>query len=146
MLKVPTGLGDAAAPTAMGYTLTIRSFSMSASFRSGMLTTTRRVTATVAARAESAASDGVAHTSATTVAVIVECQLPRLLFIVSSRPRIATAEPTAKSLQMECLDERNAADFVSDGARRGPPDTGGAGVRTAQVARSGRRFAIAYSW
>ena len=62
----------------------IWSFSIRASLRSGMLTTTRRVTGVTVVRAVSAASEACAQLSAAASAAIVGSQLVRRVFISSS--------------------------------------------------------------
>src|SRR5258708_32993587 len=78
---------------------------MTASLRSGMLTTTRRVAEMAASRAESAASDGCASISAMTIVLIVEGPLMSLVFISFSLlgTRVATAEPTPKPVLNKTL-------------------------------------------
>src|SRR5262245_57051512 len=128
MVKVPTGLGLSAAPTATGYTRTTRSFSTSASLRSGMLTTTRRVVVvgTEVAGPLSAAFESVAHAATIAIAAAVLLH-PALLVLMSpsliSGVRKATLQPAGKSFRVNQLTDFVRRRTVSPGRRCVRADT-----------------------
>src|SRR6266566_2291188 len=83
ILNVPTGVGVTAAPTATGNTATISLFSISASRRSGMLTTMRRFIVGWAADVASAATARAAINAATRIIVVTVVCGPGLLMASS---------------------------------------------------------------
>src|SRR5258708_30274118 len=104
--------------------LTIWSFSISASLRSGMLTTIRRVTAASIVFAASAAALGFATAAA--AAVIARIQFVRFVLMSSSvlRTTRATAQPNRNHLIQLVLGDFRPRELVSAGTQRVRGDTG----------------------
>src|SRR6185369_3704184 len=124
MVNVPVGLGESGAPTATANTSTTSLFSITASLRSGMLTTSRRTTASLAV---SAASARPIIAPAIRTAAIHIARLALMSSSVVSRRRRATDQPKAKRLSLGDLIDNQRKECVSAGPRRVWADTLGDG-------------------
>src|SRR5262245_2425420 len=97
MVNVPGGLGEFGAPTATAHTSTTWLFAITASLRSGMLTTSRRTTVSLVV---SAASARPIIAPATSAAAIHMARFALMSSSLLSRRRRATDQPNTKRLSL----------------------------------------------
>src|SRR5437867_8365516 len=122
----PVGLGDDGAPTATGNTVTT-SFSINASLRSEILTTSRRWPVVLAARGGSAADADPDQNVIATVAAAIQPLCVALISSSTLRTKRATAQPADKLLIKLWLTFRRIAGCVSRRTRQGTGDTNQSG-------------------